>query len=160
MSTTTMARALCEQLINGTLDETTVTSETHYLRLPTRWLTLDRGPVTAVTTVTVDGTAVTAGDADGFTKTPFALARKAPYEWPAGVNIVTTYVVGWAAGSEPEEVQEALAALETWLGTKPEVGFDEVRVGDAWARIRPGTTVGRAPDTIRALLRKWVRHVV
>lgn len=155
-----MARALCERLINGTLDETTVTSETHYLRLPTRWLTLDRGPVTAVTTVTVDGTAVAAGDADGFTITPFAIARKAPYEWPAGVNIVVTYTIGWGVGEEPAEVTEALVQLETWLGTTPEVGFDEVRVGDAWARIRPSSTVGQAPNTIRTLLRKWVRHVV
>jgi len=155
-----MARAICEQLINGTLDEETITSETHYLRLPSRWLTLNRGPVTGVTSVTVDGSTVTAGDVDGFTTTPYALVRKAPYEWPAGVNIVVTYGVGWAAGDEPAEVTEALAQLETWLGTTPEVGFDEVRIGDAWARIRPGTTVGQAPDTIRVLLRKWVKHVV
>ena len=155
-----MARALCERLIDGVLDEETVTSETHYLRLPTNVLNLDKSPVTTVTTVTVDGATVAAGDADGFTFTPFAIVRKAPYEWPAGVNIVVTYKAGWAVADVPAEVTEALTQLETWLSTTPEVGFDEVRVGDAWARIRPGSTVGQAPDTIRVLLRKWVRHVV
>lgn len=150
--TTTQARTLVARLLGGDLDAVTHTSQRHELRFAAQVLPLRRTPVTAVSSVTVDGEAVDSGD---YTVTPFGLVREDGDEWPAGVEILVTYTTGWQAGSEAQEVQDALTLATEWLDVHPGAGITSFTAG-AESASREATD-GRGPNVIRELLAKWRR---
>jgi len=151
-----VALALAERLMNGSITLATVTSERVVLRHAHEWLPLRRGPVTSVTTLSITGSAKTAGADDGWEVGRFGLRRKWPYTWPADELILVTYTVGWAVVDRPAEITQALALLETWVDTKPEVALTSVKVGDESATFRAGST-SEAPPVVDSLLARWKR---
>lgn len=150
--TTTQARSLVARLLGGDLDAVTRTAERHTLRFASPVLPLRHTPVTAVSSVTVDGEAV---DSGAYSVTPFALVREDGGQWPAGSAILVTYTTGWTEGAEAQEVQDALALATEWLDAHPGTGITQFRAGEESATRE--STDGRGPHVIRELLAKWRR---
>jgi len=159
MATADAALAIAESIINGDITQTTYSSEVVILRRATDYLPLKNGPVTSITSVTVgdSASALTAGDDDGYSAERFGIRRTYPYEWPAG-KVTVTYVTGWAGGSEPTEIAEALTALETWVDSKPEIRASSIKIGDESVTLQNGSETFQPPDNVRTLLRKWVKR--
>ena len=151
-TTATQARSLVARLLGGDLTAVSRTAERHTLRFAQPVLPLRHTPVTAVSTVTVDGTAQASSD---YSVTPFALEREDGGTWPAGATILVTYTTGWTEGSEPQEVQDALQLASEWLETHPGSGISQFRAGEETATREASD--GRGPAAIRELLAKWVR---
>lgn len=151
MSSATQARALVASLLRGDLETTVHTSQVQVLRFEASVLPLRRTPVTAVSSVMVDGSAVTE-----YSFTPFALVREptsltGPL-WPAGV-VTVTYTTGWDEGYEPSEVQEAIALATQHFDANPGSGITSFREG------AESVTVSQqeALAAILRLLGPWVR---
>lgn len=161
MATTDAATAMVESIINGNVLEQTYTSEVQLVRIASRYLPLTHGPVTAVSSVKVGDatTALTAGDADGYTVDRFGLTRTYPYEWPAG-KVTVTYTTGWASSaSHPTAISEAITILEDVINAKPGLNAASISVGDESVTLRD--TTGRthaAPPEVMMLLRKWIKR--
>ena len=156
MASADVALALAERLMNGSITLATVTSERVVLRHAHEWLPLRRGPVTGVTTLSVTGTAKTAGADDGWEVERFGLRRKWPYTWPADELILVTYTVGWAVVDRPAEVTQALALLEAWVDSKPEVATQQVSIGGESTMIAAYLNV-EPPNIAHQLLNRWKR---
>src|SRR5690606_231793 len=151
--TTTQARSLVARLLGGDLAAVTRTAERHTLRFASPVLPLRHSPATAVASVTVDGEAV---DSGAYSVTPFALVREDGEAWPAGAAILVTYTTGWTQGSEPADVQEALAQATAWFDANPGVGVSLVSIGGE--TVQRGLELTRfGIDLTKRLLQKWVR---
>jgi len=162
MATADAAREIAASIINGDIAETTYTDEVVVQRVATDYLPLRNGPVTTVTSVTLgdDTSALTASADDGYSAETFGLRRTYPYNWPVG-KITITYKTGWASGSEPTNVQEALTALESFVDTNPELRARSIRVGDEAVWFHDGAgEVTFVPTNVMWLLRKWVKRDV
>lgn len=156
MATADAAKAIAASIINGDILQATYTDEVMTLRVANDYLPLEHGPVTSVDTVKIGDDTITAGDDDGYTVERFGIKRKYGYEWPAGPKITVTYTTGWADGSEPTNVAEALSMLETWIDAKPELGMSQIEIGEE-SVARPATIATVTPEAARILLRPWVR---
>ena len=108
-------------------------------------------PVTSVTSVTTNGTALTAED---YSVTPFGLQRAPPREWSGAIEV--EYVTGWSTGEEPEAIIEAMDAIERWLNTRPEAGITRETVDGVGTVVRSEAASG-PPDIARLLLKRWTR---
>lgn len=153
MSSATQARALVANLLRGDLETTVHTSQAQVLRFPSSVLPLRATPVTAVTSVLVDGATVESSE---YTFTPFALVREPTSGsgplWPAGV-VTVTYTTGWDEGYEPDEVKEALALATQYFDTNPGAGVTSFREGAEAATVDQQEAV----RAIRSLINPWVR---
>jgi hypothetical protein len=145
---TLQARALVASLLNGDLDQREHTLQAHTMRVPSPVLPLRVTPVTSVTTITINGSTVDAGD---YSFTPFALVRE-DGDWPVGRALVT-YTTGWVEGLEPIAVQEAITLAAAWLAANPGSGVTQYREGAEAATVDSQAGLG----SIRALLNPWVR---
>ena len=159
MAAVDVALATAEAIIQGSITQTTITSEVVVLRREHEFLPLARSPVVSVTSVAI-GTdaALSAAGETGYTVERFGVRRKYPYVWPAGTRIVVTYVVGWASDARPADVAQALVLLESWVGTRPEAGIASVKVGEESTTFRSDAAAMGAPEAARQLLARYVRH--
>ena len=153
MSSATQARALVASLLRGDLETTVHTSQAQVLRFPSSVLPLRRTPVTAVTSVVINGSVV---DSSEYTFTPFALVREpissSERIWPDGV-VTVSYTTGWDEGYEPPEVQEAITLATAYFDGNPGSGVTSFREG------AEAVTVSHeaALNAVKRLLGPWVR---
>ncbi|GMV06723.1 MAG: hypothetical protein AMXMBFR53_29980 [Gemmatimonadota bacterium] len=92
-------------------------------------------------------TTVTASASDGYTQRGMCLVRKG-YLWTRGYEYEVTYTRGYAAGSEPEDIQRAVRGLVVhWFEQRLPLG--DVGV-NASANI--------VPHHVDAIIRAWTRR--
>jgi len=160
MASVDSARALVQKWLGDYLETAVITSEEVVIAIPSRYLPLPNGAITtAPTSILVGTSTVSPGDADGYTTERFGLRRVFGTVWPSGVQLTATYTVGWANGSEPAEIQEAITVLTNWYDTNPGAGLGEVDIGNARAsRIGANRADGEVvpPFHVRELLKGWV----
>ena len=117
-----IAEASCAAYIGTSQLEEHAVTETIYTKREPNLVELKEGPLTALTSVTIDDVAATVAD---FETHPWAIWR---YEaLSAGAKVVVEYTAGWNPQNVPDQVRQGVLAAAANIWARPDA--DVVRIG-------------------------------